>query len=111
MEPTPPNQPRQTGQRETPEEEEGRRQLFQQQTRYRTQQLSAEARAEGRRVYQQQAAQLRLERQIQRENQTPITVRLPTSNSSTTLPSTAAGTSRTPPRQRRRTNETPQSFS
>ncbi|RHZ54566.1 hypothetical protein Glove_426g65 [Diversispora epigaea] len=57
----------------------------------------------------QQYQQRRLERQIQRENQNPVTVRLPTSDSTTTSsPSATVGTT---PRHRRRSNETPQSFS
>ncbi|RHZ51621.1 hypothetical protein Glove_476g25 [Diversispora epigaea] len=46
-----------------------------------------------------------------RENQNPVTVRLPASNSTTTSPSATVETSETTPRQRRRSNETPQSFS
>ncbi|RHZ79395.1 hypothetical protein Glove_147g60 [Diversispora epigaea] len=84
LESTPRNSTKRTVQRLTPEEREQRRQ------RYR---------------------QRRLERQIQRENQNPVTVRLPASNSETTSPSATVGTFGTTPRHRRRSNETPQSFS
>ncbi|RHZ73575.1 hypothetical protein Glove_230g130 [Diversispora epigaea] len=84
LESTPRNSTRRTVQRLTPEEREQRRQ------RYR---------------------QRRLERQIQRENQNPVTVKLLASNSATTSPSATVGTFGTTPRQRRRSNETPQSFS
>ncbi|RHZ78181.1 hypothetical protein Glove_166g133 [Diversispora epigaea] len=46
-----------------------------------------------------------------KENQNPVTVRLPASNSTTTSPSATVGTFGTTPRHRRRFNETPQSFS
>ncbi|RHZ47549.1 hypothetical protein Glove_578g21 [Diversispora epigaea] len=84
LESTPRNSTRRTVQRLTPEEREQRRQLYRQH---------------------------RLERQIQRENQNPVTVRLPASNSITTSPSATVGTFGTTPRYRRRSNETPQSFS
>ncbi|RHZ85472.1 hypothetical protein Glove_65g23 [Diversispora epigaea] len=69
--------------------------------------LTPEEREQRRQQYQQR----RLERQIQRENQNPVTVRLPASNSTTTSPSATVGTFETTPRHRRRSNETPQSFS
>ncbi|RHZ85292.1 hypothetical protein Glove_67g8 [Diversispora epigaea] len=46
-----------------------------------------------------------------RENQNPVTVRLPASNSTTTSHSATVGTSETTPRQRHQSNETSQSFS
>ncbi|RHZ86626.1 hypothetical protein Glove_48g208 [Diversispora epigaea] len=76
-------------------------------TRRTVHQLTSEEREQRRQQYQQR----RLERQIQRENQNPVTVRLPASNSTTTSPSATVGTSGTTPRHRRRSNETPQSFS
>ncbi|RHZ84870.1 hypothetical protein Glove_74g313 [Diversispora epigaea] len=66
-----------------------------------------EEREQRRQRYQQH----RLERQIQRENQNPVTVRLLASNSTTTSPFATVGTFGTTPRHRRRSNETPQSFS
>ncbi|RHZ65921.1 hypothetical protein Glove_310g41 [Diversispora epigaea] len=84
LESTPRNSTRRTVHRLTPEEREQRRQRYQQR---------------------------RLERQIQRENQNPVTVRLPASNSTTTSSSATIGTFGTTPRHRRRSNETPQSFS
>ncbi|RHZ45920.1 hypothetical protein Glove_642g25 [Diversispora epigaea] len=116
-------------------------------TRRTVRQLTPEEREQRRQRYRQH----RLERQIQRENQNPVTVRLPASNSATTSPSATVGTFGTPPsgikykrssaskihrsiasyehhlhsyshprtplynsgcpRHRRRSNETPQSFS
>ncbi|RHZ73409.1 hypothetical protein Glove_231g22 [Diversispora epigaea] len=76
-------------------------------TRRTVQRLTPEEREQRRQRYQQR----QLERQIQRENQNPVTVRLPASNSTTTSPSATVETSETTPRQRRRSNETPQSFS
>ncbi|RHZ59981.1 hypothetical protein Glove_360g95 [Diversispora epigaea] len=82
---------------------EQRRQLY----RQRQLLITPEEREQRRQRYQQR----QLERQIQRENQNPVTVRIPASNSTTTFPSATVGTSETTPRQRRRSNETPQSFS
>ncbi|RHZ89990.1 hypothetical protein Glove_9g359 [Diversispora epigaea] len=79
-------------------------------TRRIVQRLTLEEREQRRQRYRQR----RLERQVQRENQNPITVRLPASNSTTTSPSATVGTFGTfgtTPRHRRRSNETPQSFS
>ncbi|RHZ54329.1 hypothetical protein Glove_428g6 [Diversispora epigaea] len=95
---------RRTVQRLTPEEREQRRQLY----RQRQLLITPEEREQRRQRYQQR----RLEQQIQRENQNPVTVRLPASNSTTTSsPSATVGTFGTTPRHRRRSNETPQSFS
>ncbi|RHZ61585.1 hypothetical protein Glove_346g8 [Diversispora epigaea] len=63
-------------------------------------------REQRRQLYRQR----RLERQIQRENQNPVTIRLLASNLTTTSPSATVGTFGTTPRHRRRSNETPQSF-
>ncbi|RHZ82601.1 hypothetical protein Glove_108g68 [Diversispora epigaea] len=103
---------RRTVPRLTPEEREQRRQLY----RQRQLLITPEEREQRRQLYRQQREQRRqqyqqrrLERQIQRENQNPVTVRLPTSDSTTTSsPSATVGTT---PRHRRRSNETPQSFS
>ncbi|RHZ76175.1 hypothetical protein Glove_202g31 [Diversispora epigaea] len=76
-------------------------------TRRTVQRLTPEEREQRRQRYQQR----RLERQIQRENQNPVTVRLPASSSTTTSPSATVGTFGTTSRHRRRSNETPQSFS
>ncbi|RHZ83850.1 hypothetical protein Glove_87g212 [Diversispora epigaea] len=76
-------------------------------TRRTVRQLTPEEREQRRQLYQQR----RLERQVQRENQNPVTVRLPASNSATTSPSATVGTFGTTSRRRRRSNETPQSFS
>ncbi|RHZ82650.1 hypothetical protein Glove_106g63 [Diversispora epigaea] len=94
---------RRTVQRLTPEEREQRRQLY----RQRQLLITPEEREQRRQQYQQR----QLERQIQRENQNPVTVRLLASNSTTTSPSATVGTFETTLRHRRRSNETSQSFS
>ncbi|RHZ72697.1 hypothetical protein Glove_241g48 [Diversispora epigaea] len=76
-------------------------------TRRTVQRLTLEEREQRRQLYQQR----RLERQVQRENQNPVTVRLPASNSATTSLSATIGIFETTPQHRRRSNETPQSFS
>ncbi|RHZ77693.1 hypothetical protein Glove_174g13 [Diversispora epigaea] len=76
-------------------------------TRRTVHRLTLEEREQRKQRYQQR----RLERQIQRENQNPVTVRLSASNSTTTSPSATVGTFGTTPRHRCRSNETPQSFS
>ncbi|RHZ73410.1 hypothetical protein Glove_231g24 [Diversispora epigaea] len=77
--------------------------------------VNPEEREQRRQLYRQR----RLERQIQRENQNSVIVRLlarnplqnQSSNSTTTSPSATVGTFGTTSRQRRRSNETPLSFS
>ncbi|RHZ78398.1 hypothetical protein Glove_165g170 [Diversispora epigaea] len=76
-------------------------------TRRTVQWLTPEEREQRRQRYRQR----QLERQIQKENQNSVTVRLPASNLTTTFPSATVGTFGTTPRHRRRSNETPQSFS
>ncbi|RHZ86105.1 hypothetical protein Glove_54g130 [Diversispora epigaea] len=66
-------------------------------TRRTVQRLTPEEREQRRQLYRQQ-------------NQNPVTVRLPASNSTTTSPSATVEIFGTTPRRKRQSNETPQNF-